>query len=66
MNKKISLFSDQSSSSRIDKIKQEALQSGKKDYVEKNNTDTNVGIKALAKLRGSGYVVPPKVYLKNI
>jgi len=69
MIKKSNLYSDQSSSSRIERLRKETLDAVKKTYVDgfnqKNNTDNGIAMNSLAKLRGSGYVVPNKITHKN-
>lgn len=68
MNKKTNIYSDQSSSSRIDKIKKEVLNSMKikENVVTKQNNDRNPEIDALSRVRGGGYVVPQKITQKNV
>jgi hypothetical protein len=64
MSKKSNLFSDQTSSSRIERIKHEAINKTKLTYDSgfrhKNNTEKNSNIDALARVRGGGYVTPQK------
>jgi hypothetical protein len=63
MNKKSNLFHDQSSSSRIERIKQNTLDTIKLSNPQnlKNNTDKNSTFNALARVRNGGYIVPPKI-----
>jgi hypothetical protein len=69
MNKKSNLFSNQSSSSRIERIKKESINSVKQTYIggfhQKNNVDKNVVSNALSRIRATGYVVQEKVTHKN-
>uniref|UniRef100_A0A6C0DPZ3 Uncharacterized protein n=1 Tax=viral metagenome TaxID=1070528 RepID=A0A6C0DPZ3_9ZZZZ len=64
-NKKANLFSDQSSSSRIDKQRYDAINNVKKSYPQgyyhKNTTEKNSVTDALARVRGGGATVPKKV-----
>lgn len=52
-------FIDQSS--RIQKIKQDALNLGKKNYLPPFEKTDNTIKKALTTTRSGGYIVPPKV-----
>ena len=69
-NKKANLFADQSSSSRVDRIKTNAMntvqntyQSG---YYHKNNVEKNSVNDALTRVRAGGANVPKKVTAKNL
>jgi hypothetical protein len=66
----ISWTGDRSASSRIERIKKQALQNVKISYPTsghvKNETEKNSRIDALARVRGGGAVVPPKCRFKNI
>jgi hypothetical protein len=65
MSKKSNLFSDQSSSSRVDKLKRAAISESalvhNSGILNKNNIDQNSRTNALSRVRGGGYSVPPKV-----
>jgi hypothetical protein len=65
MNKKSSLFGDQSSSSRVQRLKDEAINKVKSAETTKDNREKNSEIEALARVRGGGYIVPPKVKQKK-
>ena len=66
----ISWTGDRSASSRIERIKKQALENVKTSYPQsgyvKNETEKNSRRDALARVRGGGAVVPPKVRYKNI
>jgi hypothetical protein len=62
---KSNLFLDQTPSSRVAKLKSQALQAEKHAYAKtgypvKNETERNSRIDALTRVRAGGYVVPPK------
>lgn len=59
MNSFKKTFVDQSS--RIEKIKQDALNSGKKNFLPPFEKTDNTIKKALSTTRAGGYIVPPKV-----
>ena len=65
MSNKCNLFSDQSSSSRVNKLKRDAINLSasfpNSGLLHKNNTEHNSVINALSRVRGGGYVVPSKV-----
>ena len=65
IQKKKNLFGDQSSSSRIERLRNDALNKVKTTYPggwnQKNSTEKNTVIDAISRVRGGGYVVPPKV-----
>ena len=63
--KKSNLFSNQSGSSRIDRIKKDTENKIKASYTNgylvKNETENNSRMSALSRVRGGGYIVPRKV-----
>ena len=63
--KKSNLFSNQSGSSRIDRIKKDTENKIKASYTNgylvKNETENNSRMSALSRTRGGGYIVPRKV-----
>ena len=65
MNKNVNLFGNQSGSSRIERIKQDAINKVKSSYPNgyfvKNETESNSRMTALSRVRGSGYIIPKKV-----
>lgn len=67
---KSNLFADQTSSGRLQRIKNKALENTKKSwektYPIKNNIETTTSINALNRVRNKGYIVPPKITQKNV
>ena len=59
MTNQKNIFVDQSS--RLSKLKQQTISSGKKHYLPKYENSNNVINKALLNVRSSGYMVPQKV-----
>lgn len=68
--KKSNLFSDQSSSSRVEKVKQNTmntvLDSYDTRYYEKNNTEKNTVNDAVTRVRAGGSTVPKKTTHKYL
>jgi len=63
------IFRDQSSSSRVEKIKLAALTANKRSQptngIVIKKDDKNARLDALSRVRGGGYMVPPKVRHTN-
>jgi hypothetical protein len=63
------IFRDQSSSSRVEKIKLAALTANKRSQptngIVIKKDDKNSRLDALSRVRGGGYMVPPKVRHTN-
>ena len=63
------IFRDQSASSRVEKIKLAALTANKRSQpangIVVKKDDKNSRLDALSRVRGGGYVVPPKVRNAN-
>ena len=69
-NKKANLFSDQSSSSRVDRLKNNSMNTVKNTYengyYHKNTVEKNTVNDALTRVRAGGATVPKKVTGKNV
>ena len=69
-NKKANLFSDQSSSSRVDKLRNNSMNTVKNTYengyYHKNTVEKNTVKDALTRVRAGGATVPKKVTGKNV